>query len=115
MGEEKQISNEKEGFFFATEEDKSQNILTKKYENGSEIKKIILTNGKEAIVRKLRGRDFVETKKRIQNDKEADFETVNMSIATTIDGKSQPPEYFLDDLYQGDYAKLMLAYGTLNF
>ena len=67
------------------------------------------------MVRKLKGRDFVETKKRMQNDLGGDFETINMSVATTIDGKAEPPEFYLDDLFQDDYAKLIVAFASLNF
>lgn len=104
-----------EGFFYQNEEEKSNGILTKKYDNGSEVKNLNLRDGRKAVVRKLRGRDFVETKKRMQNDPNGDFETINMSVATTIDGKAEPPEFYLDDLFQDDYAKLMIAFSSLNF
>ncbi|MBS1776031.1 MAG: hypothetical protein JSS64_07095 [Bacteroidetes bacterium] len=104
-----------EGFYFQTEEDESAGILTRDYENGGQVKKVALSNGTTAIIRKLKGRDFVETKKQIQADNTLDFETVNMAVATTIDGKQQPPEYYLDDLFQGDFSKLIIAYSSLNF
>lgn len=104
-----------EGFFYATKEEESEGIRSKKYENGSEIKEVKLNNGRVATIRKLRGRDFIETKKRVQGDRSLDFETVNMSVATTFDGKSEPPEYFLDDLFQHDFAKLTVCYATINF
>lgn len=104
-----------EGFFYENEDEHNQGISTKKYDNGSEVKKVCLSNGRTAIIRKLRGRDFVETKKRIQADNSQDFETVNMSVAVSFDGKQEPPEYYLDDIFQNDYAKLTIAYGALNF
>lgn len=104
-----------EGFYFKTEDEEGMQILTRDYDNGGEVKKVVLSNGATAVVRKLKGRDFVETKKQIQADNSLDFETVNMAVATTIDGKQQPPEYFLDDLFQGDFSKLIIAYSSLNF
>ena len=106
---------DEQGYYFENQDDETAGILTKDYDNGSAIKKVALSNGKEAIIRKLKGRDFVETKRRIEADRTLDFETVNMSIATRIDGKTEPPEYYLDDLYQEDYSTLMVAYGRLNF
>jgi len=103
------------GFFFASQEDQDQEIRTKRYPNGSEIKELKLSGGQTAVVRKLRGRDFVETKKMVQGSPQMDFETVNMSVAVTIDGEKKPPEYYLDDLFQADYSKLIIAYGILNF
>lgn len=103
------------GFFFASQEDQDIGIRTRKYPNGSEIKELKLSGGQTAIVHKLRGRDFVETKKRMLGNPDMDFETANMSISIEIDGKKQPPEFYLDNLFQADYSKLIVAYGTLNF
>lgn len=118
MSEEKKLyptSPDDKGFFYVNENEETQGILTKAYENGSETKMTILSNGSKAVIRKLRGRDFVETKKLVNGDNSLDFETANMATAVTIDGKQQPPEYYLDDLFQSDYALLMIAYGSLNF
>lgn len=38
-----------------------------------------------------------------------------MAQAVEIDGKKQPPEYYLDNLFQDDYARLLVAFGELNF
>ena len=88
--------------------------MTKEYENGSKVKKVTLSNGNTAIIRMLKGRDFVEAKKRMQADNTLDMETVGMALATKINDKKQPPEYYLDDLYQNDYVLLFMAYGYLN-
>lgn len=103
-----------DGFFYQNKEEQEAEILTKEYENGSKVKKLTLSNGKEAFIRMLKGRDFIETKKRIQADNTADVETIGLSLATKIDDKQQPTEYYLDDLYQADYLKLFVAYGALN-
>lgn len=108
-------SPDDQGWFFNSEEEHLQGIRSKKYDNGSEIKEVTLKNGRTAVIRKLKGRDFVETKKQIQSDSTLDFETANMSVAVTFDGKQEPPEYYLDDLFQDDYSTLMIAYGSLNF
>lgn len=106
---------DQDGYYFATAEEQEQRILTKDYENGSQTKQVTLSNGKVAVVRKLKGRDFVETKKQVQADKSSDFETVNMAVATKIDGEQYPPEFYLDDLFQNDYSLILVAYGYLNF
>lgn len=106
---------DKDGYYYASQEEEELAVKTKKYENGSATKTLKLSDGREAVVRKLRGRDFVETKKRVQNDNQIDFDTVNMSQAVEIEGKKQPPEYYLDDLFQNDYASLIVAYASLNF
>ncbi|MFA7616912.1 MAG: hypothetical protein WCY16_10070 [Weeksellaceae bacterium] len=120
MNEEKPVKiypsePDSDGFFFVSPEEEEQGIKTRDYKNGSAVKQMTLSNGKIALIRKLKGRDFVETKKRIQNDNTLDFETANMSVAVSIDGKQEPVEFYLDDLWQGDYAKLMIAYSGLNF
>lgn len=104
-----------DGFYYVSEMEKDAGILTKDYETGSQTKKLTLENKQIAIVRKLRGRDFVTTKKQIQVDNTQDFENVNMAIAITIDGKQQPPEFYLDDIFQTDYSRMAIAYGALNF
>lgn len=114
--EEKKYPTEpdKEGFYFESADEENAGMATKKYDNGAAIKKVLLKNGTTAIVRKLKGRDFVESKKLVRNDNGSDFETINMAQAVEIDGKKQPPEYYLDDLFQEDYATLLVAYGELN-
>lgn len=106
---------DKDGYFYATPEEEEQQIRTKRYDNGATTKTLSLSDGRVAVVRKLRGRDFVETSKVIRNNNSMDFETTNMSQAVEIDGKKQPPEFYLDDLFQMDYAKLMVAFSSLNF
>lgn len=103
-----------DGFFYDSKEEQEACILTKEYNNGSKIKKLILSNGDEATIRMLKGRDFLETKKKLQADNSLDVETVGLALATKINDKQQPPEYYLDDLYQNDYIKLFIAYGALN-
>ena len=103
-----------DGFFYYSKEEQEAGILTKEYENGSKVKKVTLSEGKEAVIRMLKGRDFIETKKRLQADNTIDVETVGLALATKINDKQQPTEYYLDDLYQADYLKLFVAYGSLN-
>lgn len=109
------METKKEKFFFETKEEESVGIATMIYPNGNKIKKVKLTNGREAIVRMLKGKDFVETQKLIQDNKAIDFQTANMSRAITFDNGTEPPEYFLNDLFQEDYSTLLVAYGSLNF
>lgn len=104
-----------EGYYYKSKEEEANGILTKDYENSSAVKKVSLSAGQTAIIRKLKGRDMVETKRAIQNDNSLDFETVNMAQAIEIDGKQQNPEYYLDNLFQADYALLLVAFGELNF
>ncbi len=106
---------DKDGFYYKTEEEQTAGILTRDYENGASVKQVKLKNNQVAIIRKLRGRDFVETKKTFRDDNTLDFETVNMAQAIEIDGKKQPPEFYLDDLFQADYVTLAAAFNELNF
>lgn len=106
---------DEKGFYYSSSEDAEMGILTKDHANGSRVKVLTLSDGREVTVRRLRGKDFVETKKLVQADSSLDFETVNMAQAVTVAGDKMPPEFFLHDLYQSDYAKLLVAYGTLNF
>ena len=86
-----------------------------KTKDGTDARKVELSDGRVAIVRRLKGRDMVETRNIVKSDKSLDFETVNMSVATEIDGKRYPPEHYLDEMYQADYALISVAYAELNF
>ena len=103
-----------EGFFYQNEDEKTAETETKIYENGATVKRVKLSSGSFAVIRMLKGRDFMETKKRLQSDNSLDPETIGVALATKVDGKQHPPEFYLDDLYQNDYLKIFLAYGLLN-
>lgn len=107
-----------QGFYYANQDEKDSDILTKDYENGSQVKKITLSNNSIAIVRKLKGIDLMNTKKIMAANNEKDpnlFEVYNLSIGTTIDGQNQPVQFYLNDLYQADLASLLGVFTTLNF
>lgn len=107
-----------DGFYYANEDDKESEILSKTYDNGGMSKKTKLSNGSEAVVRKLRGRDFLQTSKMMQATGEKDqtlMKVFNMSIGIKIDGETQPSEYFLDDLFQNDFILLVTVFESLNF
>lgn len=106
-----------EGYFYENKEEETLDIKTKSYDNGNSIKEVLLSTGELAKVRKLKGRDFVESQKltQSQGDNQIDFLTANISRATTIDGETRVPEYYLDDLYQNDYSAIFAAYSGLNF
>ncbi len=105
-----------EGYFFANETEEESGIETKNYPNGSAVKRFHLQDGREVVVRKLRGADFVETKKRMQaSGNSLDMDSVNMSVATTIAGEKMPPEFYLNDLFQVDYVTIAAVNASLNF
>lgn len=108
---------DEDGFFYESEDDQESEILTKVYENGSKVQKVTLSNGKIATIRMLKGRDMVKTKSMVPAYKntDIDFETINLSVAVKIDGNVMPPEFFMDDLLQMDYATLFNSYAMLNF
>lgn len=109
---------DKDGFYYSNEEEHQSGIQTRDYDNGSQVKKVTLSNGATAIIRKLKGSDLMATKKIMAARGEKDhnlFEVFNLSVGCTIDGQQQPPEYFLDDLYQSDLATLLTVFASLNF
>lgn len=112
------VANE-DGYYYASKEEKDMGVETKDYENGSKTKRLYTSEGKEVVIRKLKGRDFIETKASLAGLKPAQaqkmFEVTNMALATKIAGQGQPPEYYMDDLYQSDYSTIYAAYQLLNF
>lgn len=108
---------DEDGFYTASETDEQFGITTRQYENGSMVKKVVLSTGAVAIVHMLKGRHFLQAQKMTQDMKKEniDFEAVNMSLAVKIDGEQKPPHFFLDDMKQFDFTKIFMAYQGLNF
>lgn len=102
-----------QGFFFETESDKENNVLTRSYENGGKVKIIKLSTGDEVQVRRLKGSANAEIKRFMGDDAEK-YLTAGITVASTVNGAKQTFEYF-DDLWLNDYNQLTSVYKDLNF
>lgn len=100
------------GFFFRNSEEEEAGILTAK--DGS--KRCYISDGRAVDIRRMKGRDFIEFQRlNGSNQDQASALPVMISVASTVDGKRQPVEFYLDDLYQDDFVKIMAAYTLINF
>lgn len=112
---EKTFPTEKDvnGFFFESAEDEEMNIRTAVYENGSKVKQSVLSNGKTAVVRELKGKDSIQISRLMGKDKER-YSSASITLATKIDGM----EYVIEDienLKMKDYNLLVAMNSDLNF
>lgn len=102
-----------DGWFYEKEDEEESEVLTKKYDNESRIKKVLTSKG-WAVVRELRGKDFSVIQS-IVSGGQITFEAATMSLSTKIDDKGYPPEFYMDDLKLIDFSKILIPVGRLNF
>lgn len=99
--------------YFENETEEAMGISTVDYDNGKQVKKLTLSDGREAVVRTLYGIDAKETNRRTGGNQE-DYMNAQLSVATKIDGKSTTMED-IDSLKSKDYNKILVANTSLNF
>lgn len=104
---------EKIKFSFANEDEKVLGIETGTYNNGNQIKRVMLDNGKTAIVRELLGKDMRQAET-LAGGVQENFTTAMMALATKIDGKQLPFEDY-DLMKARHFTKIKAAVGLLNF
>lgn len=100
-------------FFFENEEEKAMGIETATYPNGNIVKRVKLSDGREAIVRELTGKDMKRSDI-IAGGKQENAIPALMSLSTKIDGFEIPMEDY-DRMKAKDYAKIKFATTLLNF
>ena len=107
-----------EGFFYEDADEKSDNIRTKKYNNGRRSKFFELSDGRKVAVREMTGADSVEISKIQGNKKEGSAEDDYMPIvmwkSCKIDDKHIPMEDYKEMSFK-DYNKILLVTTGLNF
>lgn len=102
-----------DGYQFLDETDEAMGIASKKYENGNEVKRIKLSDGRIATVRELPAWEMEESEKFHENK----ANQVTMGVATMctqIDGKNVAFED-LKFMKGKDWNKIKVACATLNF
>lgn len=99
----------------STFENESEKLMG--IETIGDIKRVKLTDGRIAEVRKLKGKDVIRTRKMmsvLKDQEDIDFETLNMTVATTIDGAELPYEDYLE-MPQVDFALITAMHSSINF
>lgn len=103
-----------DGWFFQDETEEGSGVQTRNYENGSRVKRVFISGGREVIVRELKGRDFGVIQD-ITKSGDVSFEAATASLSAKIGGQGYPPEYYMDDLRLGDFSKILIPVSRLNF
>ena len=106
-------SPDAEGFYFESSDDAEMGVMTRKYENGNLVKRVIDKDGKVFIVRELSGRDQKHITRFADGEKEK-VVLAGLTVATTVDGKPETFEYF-EGMKMKFLNKLVYAHTELNF
>jgi aspartate/glutamate racemase len=102
-----------DGFYFENDEEMTVGVMTKKYENGNIVKRVIFPDGKTAIVRELTGKDQ-KLINRFSNQDEEKIMLAGVTVATTVDGKQETYEFF-EAMKLKMLNRLMFCFRELNF
>lgn len=102
-----------DGFYYADQEDQAMGVETKKYDNGNEVMRIRLSDGRVALVRELKAWEVEESEKFHEN-KTKQVVMGLATLATKIDDKTCAFEDF--KFMKGrDWVKIKYAVSLLNF
>lgn len=103
-----------DGFFYEDEENEALKIESQKYENGKEVRRVTLSDGKKAIVRQLTGSEMGTTVNRLIGNNKDDYQYAMVAVAAKIDDKGLMLED-VKDMLGKDYIKLQAANSQINF
>lgn len=106
-----------DGFFYEDKDEEARGISTKIYDNNNPVKRVFLSDGRPAIVRRLKGRDIISAPNLIGNVKEAGQSAIMGAIAamaTKVDNVQLVYEDLLD-YWASDYNKISQASLLINF
>ena len=105
-----------DGFYLESLQDEFMNVHTKKYDNGSVVKKVLLRNGRIAIVREME-RTEMKRVHSLAGDTSTDndrYTAALIAVCTKIDDQ----EIIMEDVLEykaKDFSRLTYASQTLNF
>jgi len=103
-----------DGFYYDNAGDELNGVATRRYENGSKVKSVVLPEcGKTAVIRSLKAKDTKEIARFMNKDPEA-YMMAAVTVAVTLNGEKQPIEV-IAELPLKDYNLLMEMNGDLNF
>jgi len=102
-----------DGFYFQDEQDHSMGVETKKYENGNEVKRIVLSDGKVALVHEMKAWEMEESEK-FHGNKPNQFTMAIATMCTKIDDKRVAFED-LKFMKSKDWLKIKYAVALINF
>jgi hypothetical protein len=107
------MAGETEKFIYEDEADKEMGVETASYENGGKVKRVTLSDGRVALVRRLKGRDMKQVEILTGNARENALPAL-MAVSTKVADRQLTLEE-IEDLWAPDYNKLRLANVALNF
>lgn len=97
---------------FEDDADKEMGIETKRYPNGQVLKRCKLSDGREAVARRLKGNDGREVS-RLTAGEQDKYRVAIAAMCVTVNGEKVTPEE-IDDLWFDDVTRItMLA--SINF
>lgn len=102
-----------DGYFFESAEHEAISLETKIHENSRPVHRVKLSDGRVAVIRKLKGKDVELTNRIHQGDDKLVIPSI-IAVATTIDGENKVMEDFLE-MDAPDYNKIRQANLRLNF
>lgn len=102
-----------DGFSFLNEEDETLGIETKTFENGSEVKRVFLKDGRAAVIRELKAWEMEESS-RFHNNKQELMLMAIAAKATKIDDKNVAFED-IKYLRAKDWTAIKNAVSMVNF
>lgn len=102
-----------DGFSYLSEEDEALSIESKTHENGGRVKRVLLSDGKKAIIRVLKAWEVEETQRFHKNNQELMLMAI-ATKATKIDDKSVAFED-IKNLDAPDWISIKGAVALLNF
>lgn len=104
---------QKNTWYFDSKTDETMGIETYRYDNGGISKRCKLSDGKEAVCHRLKGKDRLTVKRACGNDKEK-FEDALIAVCTKINDKGIVLED-LDSMWFNDVLTIQTMASTLNF
>jgi hypothetical protein len=103
-----------DGYFYEDDTDEALNIETKTYENGRQVKRVVLSDKSIAIVRELNGAEMEGVSKAINKKEEGKYLMAVCMFATTINGGKVTMDE-LEQMRGRDYNRIRTACATINF
>lgn len=106
-------------FHFENERDEILGIESATYTNGNQVKKFMLSDGRNVVVRELYGNDALQIDKTLatiddQSTREEKAMAAIYHYAVKVEGKQIPMEDFAT-FKMKDYNKIKMAVQSLNF
>lgn len=103
-----------DGFYFEDETNETMSIESQKYENGKEVRRVTLSDGRIAMLRQLTGSEMGVLLPRLVGSNKDNYQFAMVAVATQINQEGKTLEE-IKDMLGKDYIKLQVANAQINF